>query len=39
MASYHAMEMKQDALNSAVAEQISKYSLSLRNRLGNITDY
>ena len=39
MASFHAKEMRKDALTAAVSEEVSKYSMSLRNRLGNITEF
>ena len=39
MATYHALEVRQEALSGEVTQQVSKYSESLRNRLGQITDF
>ena len=39
MATFHAVEVQRENLSQAVTEEVSKYSESLRNRLGSITDY
>ena len=39
MATFHAIEVRRKNLNDEVTETVSKYSESLRNRMGSITDY
>ena len=39
MATFHSTEVLQENLNAVVNEQVSKYSATLRNRLGTITDF
>ena len=39
MATFHALEVQQETLSAAVNVEVSKYSESLRNRLGHITNY
>ena len=39
MATFHAIEVRRKNLNDEVTTHVSKYSESLRNRLGAITDY
>ena len=39
MATFHSIQVQQENLNAVVSEDVSKYSESLRNRLGKITDF
>lgn len=39
MATFHALEVRQESLSTAVTQEVTKYSKTLRNRLGEITDY
>ena len=39
MATFHALEVRQEALGEAVTKEVTKYSETLRNRLGEITDF
>ena len=39
MATFHSVEVMQENLNAVVNEEVSKYSATLRNRLGTITDF
>lgn len=39
MATFHALEVRQESLSAEVTQEVSKYSESLRNRLGQITDF
>ena len=39
MATFHALEVRQETLSGEVTQQVSKYSESLRNRLGQIADF
>ena len=39
MATFHSIQVQQENLNAVVSEEVSKYSESLRNRLGKITDF
>ena len=39
MATFHSIEVQQENLNAVVNEEVSKYSATLRGRLGQITDF
>ena len=39
MATFHALQVLQETMNAEVQQQVSQYSESLRNRLGQITSY
>ena len=39
MATFHALEVRHEALNASVTQEVSKYSQTLRNRLGEIADF
>ena len=39
MATFHAIEVRQKDLNDEVSHVVSKYSGTLRNRLGAIADF